>query len=101
MGPVSYSSSTKCTVAPEKRAPEAITALCTLNPYNPLPPKAGNRPGWMFSMASLYSLTRAAGINCRRHEACQPAPSPRHTDAVQSIASLAAADLLPACFHEH
>ena len=45
MGPVSYCSSTKCTVAPDHLAPEAITALCTLDPYKPFPPKAGSRPG--------------------------------------------------------
>lgn len=69
MGPVSYCSSTKCTVAPDHLAPEAITALCTLAPYKPFPPNAGSRPGWMFSMAFLYSRTKAAGTSCNQSRA--------------------------------
>eukprot|EP00955_Chlamydomonas_euryale_P078675 363192-Chlamydomonas_euryale.AAC.18 len=63
IAPSSNSSFTKCTVGPLKRAPLAMTARCTLEPYIPGPPNDGSSPGWMLSIALGYAATRDAGMS--------------------------------------
>src|SRR4051794_29667652 len=63
--PWSYTSSTRCTVAPLSVAPLARTASCTLAPNIPFPPKAGRRAGWIFTIRPRYAAMTSAGTSFR------------------------------------
>ena len=59
--PRSYSSSTRCTVAPLSRAPLASTASCTRLPYIPGPPNAGQQRRVDVDDASAIALDHLGG----------------------------------------